>query len=217
MNSFLLWKVCPTAFPPPPEKEIDRTLLDTIFRKTGNTSSTFLCNPFTWNEFSYALKSRKKDSTPGLDDFPYKLVINLHDDAKVVLLNIFNLLWETGLIPTSWKTQCVIPILKPDKPPDNSNSYRPISLSSCIGKLFEYMVNLMVDLIFTQSLIKSYHHNSSDFVKVAVVLKVLLPWSVSVISETPSMLILLLYGPFLMCRGLLIMSILRCWLLYIVS
>ncbi|XP_045490170.1 uncharacterized protein LOC123690576 [Pieris rapae] len=35
----------------------------------------------------------------------------------------------------SWKTQCVIPILKPDKLDDDPNSYRPISLASCMGKL----------------------------------------------------------------------------------
>ncbi|CAK1586584.1 unnamed protein product [Parnassius mnemosyne] len=44
--------------------------------------------------------------------------------------------------PESWKTQCVIPLLKLDKPPEDPNSYRPISLSSCIGKLNENMIKM---------------------------------------------------------------------------
>lgn len=56
-----------------------------------------------------------------------------------------NLLWLQGKIPLSWKTQCVIPILKPDKPPNEANSYRPISLSSCIGKVFENMIKTRLD------------------------------------------------------------------------
>lgn len=49
------------------------------------------------------------------------------------------------MIPEEWKTQCVIPILKPDKPADNPNSYRPISLTSCVGKLLEQMVKVRLD------------------------------------------------------------------------
>ncbi|KAI5637222.1 reverse transcriptase (RNA-dependent DNA polymerase) domain-containing protein [Phthorimaea operculella] len=132
------------------EIEIENATLDTIFNNEGNNTGHFLTLPFTWQEFSLTLKSRKKDSTPGLDDIPYKLIINLHDDAKRILLNIFNQLWEKGVIPPTWKTQCVIPILKPDKPVNDSNSYRPISLSSCLGKLFEGMVKTRLDY-YTES------------------------------------------------------------------
>lgn len=44
-----------------------------------------------------------------------------------------------------WTTQCVIQILKPDKPSKHAGSYRPISLSSCLGKIFEYMTKSRLD------------------------------------------------------------------------
>lgn len=128
----------------PPEKNIDREKLNYFFQLSGNSNSCFLSEPFTMNEFKIALKSRK-DTTPGLDDITYKLICNLHSKAQSILLKIFNLLWLSEIIPESWKTQCVIPILKPDKSENNSDSYRPISLSSCVGKLFECMLKFRLE------------------------------------------------------------------------
>lgn len=123
----------------PPEKEIDNNLISSAFEQLGNENSKFLCEPFSWNEFSSVISNRK-DSTPGLDDIPYMLIRHMHVDAQKVLLLLYNQLWQKQIIPDSWKTQCIVPILKPDKPSDDCNSYRPISLSSCIGKVFECML-----------------------------------------------------------------------------
>lgn len=128
----------------PPEKDIDKNVLQYFFQQNGNSNSIFLSASFTWQEFVYAIKSRK-DTTPGLDDISYKLIQNLHESAQKKLLDIYNLLWETQTIPISWKTQCVIPILKPDKPANDYNSYRPISLSSCVGKIFEFMLKTRLE------------------------------------------------------------------------
>ena len=43
-------------------------------------------------------------------------------------------------MPTSWKHSLVIPILKNGKPASEPNSYRPVSLISCVSKLMEKMV-----------------------------------------------------------------------------
>ena len=45
------------------------------------------------------------------------------------------------LIPKSWKHSLIIPILKHGKDPTNPESYRPISLLSCVGKVVEKLVN----------------------------------------------------------------------------
>lgn len=115
-----------------------------FYDNNNNSNSKFLLQPFTWTEFSMSLNSRK-DTTPGLDGLPYILIKNLDATVKELLLHIYNVLWTEGIIPESWKIQCVIPILKPDKSPENPNSYRPISLSSCIGKIFENMVKTRLE------------------------------------------------------------------------
>ena len=58
-----------------------------------------------------------------------------------VLLRFINITWKTGQLPKDWKTAVLIPLLKKNKPKSAPSSYRPISLTSCIGKLVERMIN----------------------------------------------------------------------------
>lgn len=50
---------------------------------------------------------------------------------------IFNSCLRLSYFPTTWKVAHVIPILKSNKSPDNPLNYRPISLLSSVGKVFE--------------------------------------------------------------------------------
>jgi hypothetical protein len=50
-------------------------------------------------------------------------------------------MFRTGYIPEAWKHAVVTPILKPGKPPERTDSYRPISLTSCLAKIQEKMIN----------------------------------------------------------------------------
>lgn len=128
-----------------PVEENSIVNLCNLFRSESKIAeAAFLLKPFTYDEFCVALNSRK-NSTPGLDGFTYDMIKHLHNSSKHVLLDIYNCLWNEQIVPNSWKTQCVIPILKPNKPPNSHNSYRPISLASCIGKLFEQMIKLRLD------------------------------------------------------------------------
>ena len=61
--------------------------------------------------------------------------------AKHTLLKALNKLWEAIVYPEQWSKEIKLPFLKPGKDPNLPSSYRPISLTSCICKLFERMVN----------------------------------------------------------------------------
>ena len=56
------------------------------------------------------------------------------------LLHIFNLSWSLHSFPSIWKTSSIIPIQKMRKPLDSPVSFRPISLTSCVSKLFERII-----------------------------------------------------------------------------
>ena len=53
------------------------------------------------------------------------------------LLHIFNLSWSSHSFPSIWKTSFIIPIHKPLESPA---SFRSISLTSCVSKLFQCII-----------------------------------------------------------------------------
>ena len=95
---------------------------------------------FSIQEFEEALSSTES-TAPGEDTILYEMIKNLPKDAKIFLLKIINRIWETGILPKSWKIAIVIPVKKPNKNPFESSSYRPIALTSCVCKLMEKMIN----------------------------------------------------------------------------
>ncbi|MCG8432091.1 MAG: reverse transcriptase family protein, partial [Candidatus Omnitrophica bacterium] len=88
-----------------------------------------------------ALKMLKMKKAPGPDKIRNEMIRHLGTTGKQVLLKFINKTWADGQLPKSWRTATIVPVLKTGKPPSELTSYRPISLTSCIGKLVERMVN----------------------------------------------------------------------------
>ena len=57
-----------------------------------------------------------------------------------MLLHIYNRIWKGDDLPTMWKTAVIKPLLKDGKDPEFPSSYRPISLTACLGKVLEKIV-----------------------------------------------------------------------------
>ena len=96
--------------------------------------------PFTITELCDALK-KSHDTATGPDEIHYQLLKHLPRDSLMVLLDIFNYIWASGEIPECWKEATVIPIPKPGKDSKNLSNYRPISLTSCLCKTMERIIN----------------------------------------------------------------------------
>ncbi|KAK2702847.1 hypothetical protein QYM36_018558 [Artemia franciscana] len=60
----------------------------------------------------------------------------------VPLLYLFNRCWESGSVPTAWKSSILVPIYKNKGDCSDPASYCPIALISCIAKLYEKMNKL---------------------------------------------------------------------------
>ena len=89
-------------------------------------------------ELQRALKRARSRSFPSpKDQIPYR-VLEGFPAVIAPLLHIFNLCWSTGKIPQQWKQAVIRLVPKPaakDNPQDLS-SFRPIALTSCIGKVY---------------------------------------------------------------------------------
>ena len=58
-----------------------------------------------------------------------------------VYIKLFNLIFEYGLVPESWSVGTIKPIYKNKGDPKMPENYRPITILSCLGKLFTAIIN----------------------------------------------------------------------------
>ena len=110
-----------------------------IKQKEQNNNSDYN-KPFSMRELKAALRYKKHKAT-GEDGLSYIVFQNLPTSGKQIMLRIFNHFYETGEIPQELKHAIAIPIPKEGKDPKIANNYRPISLTSHLGKILETMVN----------------------------------------------------------------------------
>lgn len=113
---------------------------------------------FNLNELELALKNCKSSAT-GPDLVSYPMLKNLTKESKEHLLALYNQIWIKGTFPETWKTSIIIPILKPGRNPKEPINYRPISLISCVSKIFEKMVNHRLRWILESNKLLSEHQN----------------------------------------------------------
>ena len=96
---------------------------------------------FNMREFEEALNTLKEKKSPGPDKVTNEMLQHLGERAKTKLLAIFNNSWTTGHVPQAWREADMVPIHKKGKDRTKVDSYRPISLTSCVGKLMERLIN----------------------------------------------------------------------------
>ena len=106
----------------------------------SNSIERIFYHPFTQSELDTAIQKTKNNTAPGPDKIHPEFIKHLGPKARNALLKFYNSIWNTS-IPANWKKAIIIPVLKPGKPADNIDSYRPISLTSCIAKIMERMIS----------------------------------------------------------------------------
>jgi hypothetical protein len=110
---------------------------------TAVTTRTRTCphldRPFGSTELNRALKTAANNSL-GYDRITYSMLDHLPLVAEGYMLDIFNDWWLHNIIPEVLKTVVTCLFCKPNKNPNMAESYRPISLLSCLVKTFERMI-----------------------------------------------------------------------------
>ena len=106
---------------------------------SSEESHLSFCSPFTLAEFHAAASNLSSFTATGPDKVAYPMLKHL-PRSGMDFLHIFNLSWSSHAFPSIWKTSSIIPIHKMRKPLDSPASFRPISLTSCISKLFEHII-----------------------------------------------------------------------------
>jgi hypothetical protein len=97
--------------------------------------------PISIREISGMLK-QCKNSAPGEDQVQYQMLDNIHASLLTFIQILFNRIFLNHCYPDSWRLAIILSFLKPNKPSTSPTSYRPIALTSCIGKLMEKVINV---------------------------------------------------------------------------
>ena len=102
----------------------------------------YLNSEITEQEINYCINNSKNSITAS----PFDNIINEYiKSTKHLILplycKLFNSVLETGFIPTTWLEGAIIPIFKNKGHQNDPSNYRPITISSCLGKLFTSVLN----------------------------------------------------------------------------
>ena len=100
-------------------------------------SHSSFCFPFSPVKF---LSNLSSSTATGPDKVAYPMLKHLPRSGMDFLLHIFNFSWSSHSFPSIWKTSSIILIHKMGKPLDSPASFWPISLTSCVSKLFEHII-----------------------------------------------------------------------------
>ena len=90
-------------------------------------------NPISINEIKVCAKKLANGKSNGLDQ-----IVNEHIKSTLHIMlplyhKLFNLVFDTGIIPKSWTEGCIIPIYKNKGAYEKPENYSPITLLSCLG------------------------------------------------------------------------------------
>lgn len=124
----------------------------------SSISGRDLGQPFTLFELKRAVSSTRQ-MTPGKDGICYSMLGHMEDVTLGILLRLFNMVWNAGKLPLIWKQAVIVPIPKPGKDPSDPTSYRPIALTSQLGKTMERMVTDRLDYYIESKGLLSPHQS----------------------------------------------------------
>lgn len=81
---------------------------------------------------------------PGHDNIVNEQIKSAFHLMKHVYFKLCNIVFNTGTIPESWTIGIIKPIYKNKGSATLPENYRPITLLSCLGKLFNAVINTRV-------------------------------------------------------------------------
>ena len=97
--------------------------------------------PITIDEIEKAIKRLENNKAASDDDIINEYI--KHSSHKMILLyvKLFNAIFNSGQLPEAWLKGNILPIYKNKGSSADPKNYRPITIVSCLGKLFTSVLN----------------------------------------------------------------------------
>ena len=97
--------------------------------------------PITTEEITEAVAALQNNKSPGSDQILNEHIKSTLSSLLPIYLKLFNIIFDNGIFPESWVLGNIIPIYKNKGKAQNPENYRPITLLSCVGKLFTQIIS----------------------------------------------------------------------------
>ena len=150
----------------------DDTVDDEILHNINPQDDTHTLNSqITAEEIQKCIKKLKNAKAPGPDQILNEYIKNTSDLLLPIYVRLFNIVLNTGIIPEKWVEGFIKPIYKNKGDTLNPENYRPITLLSCLGKLFTAVLNERLNCFLTENCILEEnqagfrkHYSTSDHI-----------------------------------------------------
>ena len=103
------------------------------------------------SEVSKAIKNLKPNKSHGFDNIINEFLKHSCDKMSIILMKLFNVVLQTGIVPTDWVIGIIRPIYKNKGSKSDPNNYRAITILSCLGKLFTSILSDRINTFIEQS------------------------------------------------------------------
>ena len=104
-------------------------------------NNNILNNPINEDEIIFAVKHLKNNKAAGLDSIKNESIKKSLSIMLPVYLKLFNLILDSGVVPSAWNYGLIKPIYKKDGNILDPDNYRGISILSNLGKVFTAILN----------------------------------------------------------------------------
>ena len=125
-------------------KERAQEIEENLKQSEIGSSFTKLDYTITKDEIIKCIRSLKNGKSCGLDSIANEMLKTGESILLPCIYKIFNAILQLGIYPTEWKKGYISPIFKSGGRFDPSN-YRGITIMTCIGKLFNSVLNNRLD------------------------------------------------------------------------
>ncbi|KAH9413968.1 hypothetical protein DERP_014489 [Dermatophagoides pteronyssinus] len=123
-----------------PDDQPDNTDQSIISAFAQSTYSATNDAPFSREEVNDAIATENDSKSPGADSISANIIKNINKLFPTLYFNIFNACLELSAFPKSWKLSTVKIIPKLGSNLQTAKAFRPISLLSVTGKIFEKLI-----------------------------------------------------------------------------
>ena len=146
---------------------LDNPLFDSVFKEEidiemnnysqQRTKDSESIPGITINQFRELLSMTKRNSASGSDCLTYDVMKLCNDKSIQAFCTVINNCLKENIFPSSWKKAKVIMLPKPGRDSTKACNYRPISLLSCFGKIFErYLHNHLIQVLHEKEFFNKY-------------------------------------------------------------